>query len=115
MRALPRHSIVSISRTPFEMWFGQRTTLSGIDADTQPFHFVYVDGDHYAASVMVDACLAFKLLCSGGVMVLDDYLWRDRSWPDQKQPGRGIDAFLSAHVEEYDLLHRGYQVVIKKR
>ena len=112
MQSLPRFPIVSLCRLPFEEWYGQRRVVLG--AGLERFQFIYVDGDHHASSVMVDTCLSFKLLCPGGVMVMDDFLWRDRSWPDQKQPGRGIEAFLSAHVGEYTLLHRGYQVIIKK-
>lgn len=43
------------------------------------FDFIYIDGDHTAAALLVDVSLSWHLLRVGGLMLLDDYLWTDRS------------------------------------
>lgn len=39
------------------------------------FDFIFVDGSHIAADVMIDGILAYLLLKPGGMLVFDDYLW----------------------------------------
>lgn len=76
-------------------------TLAGmlLDWRQEKFDLVYIDGSHMPEAVLMDMMLAFRLLNTGGVMVVDDYLWR----PDPKQygdlmdtPRLAVDAF--SHV-----------------
>lgn len=77
------------------------------------FDFIYIDGDHTAVQVALDAFNAWRVLKSGGVMAFDDYQWWDN--PDEYlRPKRGIDAFLSVCSGNYDLIDVGYQVWIQK-
>lgn len=39
----------------------------------QRFDFIYVDGNHSAATVLADACMAFGLTRVGGIILFDDY------------------------------------------
>ena len=41
----------------------------------QKYHFIYIDGDHSASAVWLDATMSFKILISGGIMIFDDYHW----------------------------------------
>jgi predicted O-methyltransferase YrrM len=77
------------------------------------FDFAYVDADHRAHALLSDAVMTWPLLNARGVLILDDYLWQD---PEGKTmpPKVGIDAFLKVFVGQYELLHKSWQVIIRK-
>ncbi len=74
---------------------------------------IYIDGSHIASDVLEDAILAFRLLKPGGIMIFDDYEWNWYNDP-QLQPKMAIDAFLNVYQRKYELLHKAYQVLIRK-
>lgn len=41
------------------------------------FDFIYIDGSHESPDVIVDLVTAYRMLCAGGVMGIDDYLGGD--------------------------------------
>jgi hypothetical protein len=77
------------------------------------YEFIYVDADHTAASVLLDAELSWRLLRQGGLLAFDDYQW-GQHLPASKSPKLGIDLFLERHAGEYELLESGFQVWIRK-
>jgi predicted O-methyltransferase YrrM len=82
------------------------------------FDFVYVDGSHQAADVLVDAVLGFKLLRVGGVIAFDDYLWSE-ALPSGKDPLRcpkpAIDAFVNLNFRKVEVLSAPlYQLYVRK-
>ena len=77
------------------------------------FDFAYIDASHEAADVLADAVLTWPLLKPGGLLGFDDYEWHLNPAPEHR-PGPGIDAFLSAMCGRYDLVHKGYQVWVRK-
>ena len=85
--------------------------------DEEPFDFIYIDGSHQAADVLLDACLAFKLLRKGGVLCFDDYTWK---YPIEHggilmSPKMGIDSFLNVHHDQVRYLMMPlYQLFIIK-
>jgi len=83
--------------------------------ETECFDFVFVDGSHFADDVMVDAVLAWRLLRSGGILIFDDYLWRLGRYGWKRNPSHAIHLFLRLIDGDYDLLHVGYQLAIRKR
>lgn len=78
----------------------------------QRFDFVYVDADHRADAVLTDAVLCWSLLNIGGVLIFDDYRWER---PGVMAPKIGIDAFMTAFEGQYEILHMGWQVILKKK
>jgi hypothetical protein len=77
------------------------------------YDFIYIDGSHTAPDVLSDACMAWPLLKDGGLMVFDDYGWgppRDIL----HRPKLAIDAFTNIYAEQLQLVHAGYQLVVKK-
>jgi predicted O-methyltransferase YrrM len=78
------------------------------------FDFAYIDGSHVACDVLTDACMAWPLLKPGGLLVLDDYLWGDPR-DILHRPKLAIDAFMNVFAEKIDVVHIGYQVVVKKK
>ena len=77
------------------------------------FDVVYIDGDHRARAVLEDAVLAFPLLKPGGIMIFDDYMGGDPECADF--PKVGIDAFVHCYADLLDVMHYGYQLVVRRR
>jgi predicted O-methyltransferase YrrM len=77
------------------------------------YDFVYVDGDHTAYGVMKDATAAYECLKVGGILAFDDYSW---SGADDlaDRPQMAIDAFMQIYRKRVTLIHRGYQLWVKK-
>ncbi|MBO6560799.1 MAG: class I SAM-dependent methyltransferase [Nisaea sp.] len=82
------------------------------------FDLVYVDGSHQAPDVLCDAVLGFRLCRTGGVMVFDDYLWRDPSDPAKnvmRTPKPAIDAFTNIYSDKIRFFSAAlYQVYLEK-
>jgi predicted O-methyltransferase YrrM len=91
-----------------------RSDLAMMRLQNERYDFVYVDGDHRAASVMLDAVQAWLLLKPSGIMIFDDYAWRP-SEPADARPQLAIDTFLAAFEAQLDLLYKDYQVIVRKR
>ncbi len=79
----------------------------------EKFDFIYVDGSHHADDVIVDAIRSFEHLNVGGVMVLDDYLWR--FYPrDAENPARAINGFLRLVEGRYRIVMTYRQLALVK-
>lgn len=78
------------------------------------FDFIYIDGDHTADGVYSDAVLSYPLLKVGGIMAFDDYLWHHDTNNPKLEPKLGIDKFLELVNDEVQIIHKAYQVWIKK-
>ena len=85
------------------------------------FDFIYIDGNHDEKAVIKDAISSFRILKKGGIIAFDDYLLGIR-YPDS--PGskamngstkRAIDYFLGVFQDEIEVIHKDYQVWIRKK
>jgi len=85
--------------------------LQGLQAD---FDMIYIDGSHHGLDVMTDACLAWPLLAGGGLMIFDDYRW-GQELPQAQKPKFAIDAFLIFLEDKFELIEKGYQVIVSKK
>ena len=83
--------------------------LAELTIQKQKYDFIYIDGDHAPEIALTDACMAWNLLRSGGVMLFDDY-----EYP-QEPTKRGIDAFLSAFEGQFDMVLKNYQLAVRKK
>jgi len=83
------------------------------------YHVIYIDGSHTADDVLLDAALSWDLLAPGGVLIFDDYAWEGRRGsaplPEELRPQLAIDAFVTANRYSLELVHRGYQLIVRKR
>lgn len=67
------------------------------------FDLIYIDGDHSAQGVIQDLVLSWPLLLEGGIVVCDDYVWKENleAWrlgfrdygSPLETPKMAIDAF----------------------
>jgi hypothetical protein len=83
------------------------------ESDDEDYDFVYVDGDHTAVGVILDAELGWRKLKVGGILAFDDYNWR-LNLPIQERPRLGIDFFLDRHKDKLTLLAKNAQCWITK-
>ncbi len=74
---------------------------------------IYIDGSHYAPDVLIDAVGSWRTLKPGGIMIFDDYELTAWSHPHEN-PKFGIDAFLSTFQNHYEIIDKGWQVVLRK-
>jgi predicted O-methyltransferase YrrM len=82
------------------------------------FDLIYIDGSHRAPDVLFDAVVAFKLLKPGGLMIFDDYLWRDfsiESFDPLRNPKIAIDAFTNIYGQEIRIAVKVGQVFVTKK
>ena len=98
---------------------GRVRKLKGDSADVlatlEPASFdaIYVDGGHHAATVLLDALMAWRLLKPGGILIFDDYLW-ELERPPSRRPQLAIDLFRETMGDALEILHVGYQVIGRK-
>ena len=85
------------------------------------FDFIYVDGNHDEKAVIQDAILSFRTLRQGGIMAFDDYLLGIRypNTPGSKAMNgsckNAIDYFIKVFEKDIDILHKDYQLWIRKK
>ncbi len=77
------------------------------------FDFAYIDGSHTAWDSLTDACMTFGLLKPGGVLIFDDYLWGHPTFA-MHRPKIAIDSFINIFAERLQIIHIGYQMVVRK-
>jgi predicted O-methyltransferase YrrM len=86
--------------------------LRGLDIES--FDIIYIDGGHTADNVLADLVLSWDLVKPGGLVILDDYGWKDKELPDELRPQVAVDAFITANRNYLEVVHRGYQAILKK-
>jgi predicted O-methyltransferase YrrM len=69
--------------------------------------FVYIDGSHVAADVMMDICSVFPLVKSGGIILFDDYQWQS-GVTRLHHPKAAIDVFLDLFSEQIQVINLPY-------
>jgi tetratricopeptide (TPR) repeat protein len=83
------------------------------DLETEAFDLAYIDGCHLAESVLQDAILSWRVVKVGGLIIFDDYEWYD---PESLLmiTKMGVDIFLEMFKNRVEILHQGYQLIVKK-
>jgi len=76
---------------------------------------IYIDGSHEGVDVLADAAVCLNKVKEGGILIFDDYRWREREGgPRKVMPGPAIDAFLAVASPWVELIHMDYQVAVRK-
>ena len=81
--------------------------------EDEDYEFVYVDGDHTAIGVILDAELVWPQLKVGGILAFDDYTW-GLDLPIHERPRLGIDFFLERHKHSLTVLAKNSQCWVTK-
>ena len=77
------------------------------------FDLIYVDGSHHADDVIIDALKCFEMLCDGGLLIFDDYLWKYYE-NDIDNPAGAINKFLKIKKKNIKIVCFDYQLAIQK-
>ena len=77
------------------------------------FDLIHVDGSHHYDDVLVDAVQGYARLKVGGVMIFDDFFWRDYE-NRRDNPAAAINAFLRLKAGTYEFVLVFYQVILRK-
>jgi|GEM_PF-1754796 len=78
------------------------------------FDVIYIDAGHGQRALFVDLALCWGLLAAGGLMILDDYKFGHARLPYELRPQPVIDVFLDAVALEVEVVHRDYQIILKR-
>lgn len=84
--------------------------------EQEMFDFVYIDGSHTAYGVLEDAILTHPLLKENGIIIFDDFLWKDpNNMHPTNSPELGVTCFYNAYELLYNPLFQGYQIGFTKK
>ncbi len=84
------------------------------ESPLQPrFDMIHVDGSHHCDDVLADAVQSYARLKVGGVMILDDFFWRNYE-NRHDDPASAINAFLRLKAGTYEFVLVYYQVILRK-
>ncbi|MEG4518189.1 MULTISPECIES: tetratricopeptide repeat protein [unclassified Microcoleus] len=84
-----------------------------INLASEYYDVAYIDGCHKPTSALQDAILSWRLVKVGGLMIFDDY---EFTFPDSPEQDTkiGIDVFLEMFGSQLEVVHKGYQLIVKK-
>jgi hypothetical protein len=80
--------------------------------DGSTFDFIYIDGSHLLLDCYSDLVLAWVIIEKGGILAVDDYLYKKDSILDS--PFEAVNHFLKQYEGKYKLLHKDYRVFLQK-
>jgi tetratricopeptide (TPR) repeat protein len=84
-----------------------------VNLTSEYYDLAYVDGCHKPTSALQDAILSWRLVKLGGLMIFDDY---EFTFPDSPEQDTkiGINVFLEMFASQLEVVHKGYQLIVKK-
>jgi predicted O-methyltransferase YrrM len=106
-----RHNISYHNHINFNIHKGMSQKILPTFDPTPRYDFIYIDASHRADDTFVDAYYAYKMLKTGGLLVFDDYGWKDgTNMHINNSPQLGVDMFKAMYDNELQQVFSGYQV-----
>lgn len=106
-----RHNISFFPNINFNIIKGYSQNVLPTFSSNKQYDFIYIDASHRADDTFVDAYYAHKMLKKGGIIIFDDYGWKDpHNMHPSNSPQLGIEFFNTMYDNQYQLVLRGYQV-----
>lgn len=110
-----RHNISFFPNVDFKIYKGFSQNILPTFPQEEKYDFIYIDASHKADDTFVDAYYAHKMLKVGGIIIFDDYGWKDPLRPHISQsPQLGIEIFNTMYEEQYTIILKGYQIGFQK-
>lgn len=78
------------------------------------FDFIYVDGSHLLLDCYSDLVLSWQILERGGILAIDDYLYKKDDPNILNSPYQAVNHFLKVFENKYKLLSITYRVFLEK-
>lgn len=85
------------------------TSDTFFENNKQTFNFIYIDGCHEPDFIKRDMKNSFNVLEKNGIMWMDDY-----GGGDGIQIKNAMNYFLKKYNGQYEVIHMGYQLAIRK-
>jgi len=101
-----------IHKTTSDIFFENKNRVdNGTDngIDNKTYNFIYIDGCHEPDFIKRDMENSFNVLEKNGIMWMDDYCGGDGL-----KIKKTMNEFLEKYKGQYELIHSGYQLAIKK-
>ncbi len=111
------HNISHYPDTNFRVHRGEsQLIVPKLYEDGETYDFIYIDASHLADDTFVDGYYAWKMLREGGIMIFDDFKWKDPNRHGHNDsPELGIKAFLMMNEGDYSIIMDGYQLGLLKQ
>jgi predicted O-methyltransferase YrrM len=83
----------------------------------ESFDFIYAVGSHDVDAVLEDGVPCLRLLKRGGIIIFDGYKWAgwNKVEPPENVPRSAIDIFYAVNGRQFEVLHSGCQVILRKK
>jgi predicted O-methyltransferase YrrM len=94
--------------------------LELVAAGVQPFDFIYVDGSHKCLDCYVDMVIAWRLLSKGGILAVDDVLFKAEravagaAAEPLEVPYLGVKHFVDKYKGQFEIVNSGYRIYLRK-
>ena len=109
-----RHNISFFNNIEFNIHKGLSSSI--LPKLETTFDLIYIDGSHKSDDTFVDAYYSSKLLNTNGLLIFDDFGWKDPNNSGiNDSPELGIKLFIQLNSDKYHIVHVGYQVVLMKK
>lgn len=105
---------ISICKNKEKIEVNKITSDDFFKNNTKYFNFIYIDGCHLCDFIKRDMENSFKFLEINGIMWMDDYGFDIYANHDDNRIKNTMDSFLEKYKGKYELIHKGYQLAIKK-
>lgn len=100
---------ISICKNSDRIKIHKVTSDKFFENNNETYNFIYIDGCHDPSFIKRDMVNSFKFLEKNGIMWMDDYRGGDGI-----KIRNAMDKFLQEYNGLYELIHKGYQLAIKK-
>jgi len=100
---------ISICKNSDRISINKITSDIFFENNKQTYNFIYIDGCHQPDFIKRDMENSFSILEKNGIMWMDDYRGGDGN-----QIKNTMDNFLEKYRGQYELIHTGYQLAIRK-
>jgi predicted O-methyltransferase YrrM len=100
---------ISVCKNSDKITVHKITSDNFFENNKKTYNFIYIDGCHEPDFIKRDMENSFKFLEKNGIMWMDDY-----GGGDGIQIRNAMNTFLEKYTGQYDLIHTGYQLAIKK-
>jgi hypothetical protein len=91
------------------------TCLIKFIKNNKTFDFIYIDGSHLLLDCYIDLILSWQILEDGGIMVIDDYLYKKNDDNILNSPFESVNHFLKIYNGKYNILDINYRVFLEKK
>lgn len=110
-----KHNISYHSNIKFNIHKGYSQKILPTFPQIEMYDFIYIDASHRADDTFVDAYYAHKMLKPGGILIFDDFLWKDtKNMHPVNSPQLAVEVFNTMYDDSYTLIFQGYQVFFTK-